>query len=43
MFLNHHLPYTIDRERPLRPDRRPFPQSNEIRMRIRRALSRREA
>ena len=41
MFPDHHLPYKA--ERPLRPDRRPLPQSNEIRMRIKRALDRREA
>jgi hypothetical protein len=38
MFTDHHLPY--DRpERLLRPDRRPLPRANEIRLRIKRALS----
>lgn len=41
MFPDHHLPYKT--ERLLRPDRRPLPQSNEIRLRIKRALDRREA
>ena len=40
MFPDYHLPYKIDRS--LRPDRRPLPQSNEIRMRIKRALDKRE-
>jgi hypothetical protein len=38
MFPDHHLPYKI--ERSLRPDRRPLPQANEIRMRVKRALKR---
>jgi hypothetical protein len=38
MFTDHHLPY--DRpERLLRPDRRPLPRAHEIRLRIKRALS----
>ena len=40
MFGEHHLPYTT--ERSLHPDRRPLPQANEIRLRIKRALSKRE-
>jgi hypothetical protein len=39
---HHHLPYKA--EGLLRPDRRPLPQAaNEIRMRVKRALSKREA
>ena len=41
MFPDYHLPYKS--ESPLRPDRRPLPQANEIRMRIKRALSKRAA
>ena len=41
MFPDHHLP--IKTERLLHPDRRPLPQANEIRMRIKRAVSKREA
>jgi hypothetical protein len=41
MFPVYHLP--PERERPLRPDRRPLPGSNEIRLRVKRTLSRREA
>lgn len=40
MFPDHHFPYKA--ERALRPDRRPLPRSNEIRMRIKRALDKRE-
>jgi hypothetical protein len=40
MFPNHHLPYKT--ERSLRPDRRPLPKANEIRLRIKRAQSKRE-
>jgi hypothetical protein len=41
MFTDHHLPYD-KAERSLRPDRRPLPRESEIRLRIKRALSRRE-
>ena len=41
MFHDHHLPYD-KQERPLRPDRRPLPLANEIRLRVKRAASRRE-
>ena len=41
MFSDPHLP--IKTEGSLRPDRRPLPQANEIRMRVKRALSKREA
>jgi hypothetical protein len=41
MFSDPHLPSKT--ERSLRPDRRPLPQANEIRMRVKRALSKREA
>ncbi|HJQ73964.1 MAG TPA: hypothetical protein VJ814_03690 [Gaiellaceae bacterium] len=40
MFPDHHLPYKT--ERTLRPDRRPLPRANEIRLRIKRAVSRGE-
>ena len=42
MFADHHLPYEKP-ERLLRPDRRPLPRASEIRLRIKRAASRREA
>ncbi|MFL5916996.1 MAG: hypothetical protein ACJ752_15350 [Gaiellaceae bacterium] len=42
MFPDHHLPYN-KAERTLRPDRRPLPKDSEIRMRIKRALRKREA
>ncbi len=41
MFPDHHLPYD-KQERLLRPDRRPLPRASEIRLRIKRALSREE-
>jgi hypothetical protein len=41
MFPDHHLPYTPERE--LRPDRRPLPCANEIRLRVKRAASRQGA
>ena len=42
MFPDHHLPY--DRpERLLRPDRRPLPSASEIRLRVKRATSPKEA
>ena len=42
MFPDYHLPYKrVDRS--LRPDRRPLPKDSEIRLRVKRALSRREA
>jgi hypothetical protein len=41
MFHDHHFPY--DRpERTLRPDRRPLPRASEIRLRVKRTVSRRE-
>jgi hypothetical protein len=42
MFPEHHLPYTQE-ERTLRPDRRPLPRASEIRLRVKRVLSRQEA
>ena len=42
MFPDYHLPYGKP-ERSLRPDRRPLPKDSEIRLRIKRALTRREA
>jgi hypothetical protein len=41
MLPNHHIPY--EQERVLRPDRRPLPCANEIRMRVKRLLSRQGA
>jgi hypothetical protein len=41
MFPDYHLPYNKS-ERSLRPDRRPLPKDSEIRLRVKRALSRRE-
>lgn len=41
MYPDHHLPYS-QLERPLRPDRRPLPRANEIRLRVKRAESRKE-
>jgi hypothetical protein len=41
MFHDHHLPYD-KQERPLRPDRRPLPRASEIRLRVKRAVSRGE-
>jgi hypothetical protein len=41
MFPDHHLPYKT--ERSLRPDRRPLPRASEIRLRVKRAESRKEA
>jgi hypothetical protein len=44
MFPDHLLPDYYDKpERLLRPDRRPLPQSNEIRIRVKRATARPEA
>jgi hypothetical protein len=44
MYPEHLLPHYADKpERLLRPDRRPLPQSNEIRIRVKRAAARREA
>jgi hypothetical protein len=42
MFPDYHLPYS-KAERSLRPDRRPLPKDSEIRLRIKRALAKREA
>ena len=42
MFPDHHIPYEKF-ERSLRPDRRPLPRASEIRLRIKRAVSRGEA
>jgi len=42
MFPDYHLPFE-KAERPLRPDRRLLPKDSEIRLRIKRALSKREA
>ena len=41
MYPDQHHPYPP--ERSLRPDRRPLPRSNEIRLRVKRAESRQEA
>jgi hypothetical protein len=41
MFPDHHISYATDRL--IRPDRRPLPRANEIRLRVKRATSRREA
>ena len=41
MFPEHQLPYERP-ERPLRPDRRPLPRANEIRLRVKRAERRGE-
>ncbi len=38
MFPDHHLPYDTP-ERFFRPDRRPLPRANEIRLRVKRAMS----
>jgi hypothetical protein len=42
MFPDYHLPHP-KAERSLRPDRRPLPKDSEIRLRIKRALSKNEA
>jgi hypothetical protein len=42
MFPDYHLPYK-KADRSLHPDRRPLPRDSEIRLRIKRALTRREA
>jgi hypothetical protein len=42
MFTDHHLPYD-KAERWLRPDRRPLPRASEIRLRVKRAMSRQGA
>jgi len=41
MFTDHHLPYA-KLEPSLRPDRRPLPRASEIRLRVKRAVSRGE-
>jgi hypothetical protein len=41
MFPDYHLPYKSESR--LQPDRRPLPQANEIRMRVKRILSKRAA
>ena len=42
MFADHHnLTPLVDRSP--RPDRRPIPSANEIRMRVRREMSKKEA
>jgi hypothetical protein len=41
MFADHHLPY--DKPGMLRPDRRPLPRANEIRLRVKRTMHRGEA
>ncbi|HUJ55125.1 MAG TPA: hypothetical protein VLW49_03960 [Gaiellaceae bacterium] len=41
MYFDHHLPYLSARE--LRPDRRPLPRANEIRLRVKRATSPKES
>jgi hypothetical protein len=41
MLPDYHLPYK--QERILRPDRRPLPRANEIRLRVKRMMSRQEA
>jgi len=38
MFPDHHLPYS-KLEGSLRPDRRPLPSANEIRIRVKRTAS----
>lgn len=44
MYPEHLLPENCHKpDRLLRPDRRPLPQSNEIRIRVKRAAARREA
>jgi hypothetical protein len=42
MFPDRHLPYDKP-EGLLRPDRRPLPRANEIRLRVKRATSPKEA
>jgi hypothetical protein len=42
MFPDHHLPFEKQRDRTLRPDRRPLPRANEIRLRVKRTLHRGE-
>ena len=42
MFPDYHLPYNRV-ERTLRPDRRPLPSDSESRLRVKRALHKREA
>jgi hypothetical protein len=41
MYLGQHHPYPP--ERSLRPDRRPLPRANEIRLRVKRTESRQGA
>jgi hypothetical protein len=41
MFPDYHRPYKTERQ--LRPDRRPLPKDSEIRLRVKRALSKNEA
>jgi len=43
MFSDPHLPNELERPLRVRPDRRPLPRANEIRLRIKRAVSRGEA
>ena len=40
MYPDYHLPSNTGKT--LRPDRRPLPRANEIRLRVKRALSRGE-
>jgi hypothetical protein len=40
MFFDPHLPY--EQAPALRPDQRPLPRASEIRLRVKRALNRRE-
>jgi hypothetical protein len=41
MFPDHHFPY--EQERVPRPDRRPLPSANEIRLRVKRIMTRQGA
>ena len=43
MFPDYHLPYNKAERSLLHPDRRPLPKDSEIRLRIKRALTKREA
>ena len=40
MFPDYHLPYN-QADRSLRPDRRPLPKDSEIRLRVKRFLTKR--
>ncbi len=42
MFADHHH-FPNEPDRPLRPDPRPLPTANEIRLRVKRAANRQEA